>query len=251
VKFLLICEGSGDDEDLKILTVRVLREAHLCLRDDDSLPAWLEYKPGRSFLRWSSVKGLCEKYKVPRVQRLGGGLGYRQARMALQLLSALPSLNLRNEGVRVVMVHDSDRGEGWPDSFERARNDWLPAVRADGADADLAFGVAHPEHEAWVLAAFEPRSKKEKARLDELTKRLKFDPTLHGERLTPGLATNPRDAKKVLDELCPDADRRRALLREAPLELLHSRGEKTGLRAFLDELRARAANAFGGPSPGG
>lgn len=247
MKFLLVCEGTGDDEDLKMLTARVLRDVHAWLVDHDSLPSWLEYEPGRLFLRWHDVEKVCERYKVPSVQKLGGGLGYRNALRALRLLSALSSLSLRDDGVRVVMVHDTDRVDGWKESLERARADWLAAVRIGEVDADVAIGVAHPEHEAWVLAAFEPQSEKERGRLEELERRLKFDPTLHGQLLTSKNETDPKDAKRALRELCPDPDRRQALMLDAPLERLHSRGEDTGLRAFLDDLRKYAASAFGGP----
>jgi hypothetical protein len=258
MKLLLLCEGTADEVDLKALTVRVLHEAHLWMIGldelEDPLPAWLEYEPGRAFLRWSDIDRACERYKVPPVQRLGRGLGYRAAYRALLLLSALPSLNLPSEGVRVVMVHDSDRVKGWRESLEQARADWLEAIRADradGANVAVALGVAHPEHEAWVLAAFEPQGPEEEARLGELRRRLSFDPTVRGERLSSGRENDPNDAKKALRELCPDDDRRRALLRDAPLERLHSRGEATGLRAFLDELRKHVPNAFGGPRPEG
>jgi hypothetical protein len=253
VKFLLICEGEGDDEDLKALTVRVLQEEHLWLvgldRLEEPLPSWLEYEPGRGFLRWSDIDKACDARKVPRVQRLGRGLGYRAALRAFRLLSALPALELR-DGLRVVMVHDSDRVDGWQESLELARTDWLGAMRGDGVDADVALGIAHPEHEAWVLVAFEPRDTQEKGRLEELRRRLGFDPTTQGDRLTSGRETSPKDAKKTLRELCPDADRRRALMREAPLQRLRSCGGSTGLSAFLDELRLYAASAFR-RSPGG
>lgn len=251
MKFLLICEGEGDDQDLKALTVRVLQEEHPWLIGldtlDEPLPSWLQYEPGRGFLRWSDIDKACDLRKVPRVQRLGRGLGYRAALRALRLLSALPSLDLQ-DGVRVVVVHDSDRVDGWQESLEQARAEWLDATRADGRDAAVALGVAHPEHEAWVLAAFEPQDEREKERLEELRRRLGFDPTTHGDRLTSGRETSPKDAKKTLRELCSDASRRQALMREAPLERLRSRGGPTGLRAFLEELRLHAASAFGGPS---
>lgn len=255
MKLLLLCEGPADEADLKALTMRVLHKAHPWLRGldelEEPLPAWLEYEPGRTFLRWSDIDKACDRYKVPPVQRLGQKLGYRAALRALLLLSALPSLNLRADGVRVVMVHDSDRVEGWPESLDLARFEWLTAMSAEGVDATLACGVAHPEHEAWALAAFEPQSAEEQARLDELTQRLSFDPTIRGERLSSGRETNPNDAKRALRELCPDADRRLTLMLDVPLDRLRKRGEATGLSAFLDELEKHVPSAFGGPSPEG
>jgi hypothetical protein len=51
-------------------------------------------------------------------------------------------------------------------------------------DADVAIGIATPEHESWVIAAFEPQDTVDAARLAELRQALGFDPRLHGEWLT-------------------------------------------------------------------
>jgi hypothetical protein len=254
VKLLLICEGPADEHDLKTLTTRVLHEAHRwligleCL--DEPTPAWLEYEPREGFLQWSDIDKVCEAHRVPRVQRLGRGLGYRSALRAFRLLSALPSLDLR-DGIRVVIVHDSDHSDGWRESIVLARDEWLHALLAENVDAGVAIGIAHPEHEAWPLAAFIPQTDEDKERLNGLRDRLGFDPTQHGERLTSTRETAPNDAKRALRELCPNEERRRSLLEAVPLETVRERGQSTGLTSFLEELRHHVADGFGVVSKGG
>lgn len=247
MKLLLICEGEGDDDDLKALTLKVLHETHSWMVGLETLaeptPAWLEYEPGRRFLRWSDVSTVCDRLGVAPVQRLGRGLGYRAAARALLLLSALPARPLE-EGVRVVMVHDSDHVDGWRESLDAARNEWLAKLAAMGRDVDVAVGVAHPEHEAWVLSAVEPTGD-ERLRWEVLRERLGFDPCTRGDQLTSGRPTDPKDAKRVLHELCPQGARRDELLPGAALELLRSRGGDIGLSRFLEELKARVGSGFG------
>lgn len=250
MKLLLICEGTRDDEDLTALTLKVLHESHEWMVGLESLseptPTWLEYEPGRRFLRWGDVDVVCERWRVPPVQRLGKGLGYRAALRALRLLSVLPSRS-ETAGVRVVMVHDSDRVEGWLASLDLARREWLSALasRVENLDADVAVGVAHPEHEAWKLVAFEPGTATELTALNAARARLGFDPRTEGESLTSKRVTDPKDAKRVLEEVCVDHERRRTLLAGASLELLRNRGGSVGLTAFLEELKTHVASAYG------
>ncbi len=112
-------------------------------------------------------------------------------------------------------------------------------------DVDVAVGVASPEHEAWVLAAYEPHSEPARRALDALRHALGFDPRTEGDRLTSGREDAPKDAKRVLRALCTDDAQRRALMAEVDLDLLRARGDKTGLTEFLSELRTRVATAYG------
>lgn len=182
---------------------------------------------------------------------MGLHLGARAARRMMRLLSTKAYASAA-DGVRVLLVHDDDRVSGWREALERERSDWLQWLaeevrlrRRPAMDADIAIGIATPEHESWVIAAFEPRDALDEARLADLRQKLGFDPRLHGERLTSGRETAPKDAKRVLCALCPDAARRCALLSTADLGLLRSRGEAIGLCAFLDELQARVATGYG------
>lgn len=249
-----MCEGDGDDDDLVALTLRVLHETHPWMIGLESIeqptPAWFEYEPGRRFLKWSDIDKVCDGWRVPRVQGLGMHLGRRAATRLTRLLSK-PTVLGAEEPIRVLLVHDDDGVAGWRESLEAARDEWLTWLVGEAAfnrrphtDAGVVIGVATPEHEAWVLAAFVPRDDGERGTLEQSRKRLRFDPCTHGARLTSGRETDPKDAKRALREVCGDSARRRALLAEADLDLLRARGASIGLTAFLDELKARVTSAY-------
>lgn len=260
MRFLLVCEGVGDERDLRALTWKALRHAHTWLADYESFEqaglAWIDPHGGRTSEReagepgrgervlwWRDIDRLCERLRVPPVQRLGRGGGYRAARRALNLLLALPDVDLR-DGVRVIFAHDTDDQPGWRESIEAARDEWL--AEHSGGNLDVAVGIARPEHEAWVIAAFVPRNDEEKAKLTDLRQELGFDPTRYPERLTSGRQGNTKDAKRILGELTgSDATRRSKILFEPPLEALAAAGETTGLAAFLIELVTRVGSACG------
>lgn len=247
MKLFLVCEGPADDEDLRQLTMKVLHQEHPWMIDLESIaqptPEWLEYEPGRRFLKWSDIGKAFEDRRLPPVIAPGRGLKYLATTRALRLSLDLVEKQ-KHQGARVVVVHDSDGDDDWRKSLAQARNEWREGVVRKGADLDAAVGIAHPEHEAWVLAAFQARNDNDTQRLALLRERLGFDPTCQGEQLTSGKETDKRDAKRALRELC-DEERRRTLLREADLNVLRQRGEATGLTDFLDELRTRVATGYG------
>ncbi len=114
MRFLLVCEGPGDVDDLITLTHRVLRAAHPWLADHDEpappWPAWWTFE-GRRFLAWRDIDKLCDAYRVPRVQGLGMGLGRRAAARLFRCLT-LPACAPPEEALRVLLVHDEDGRTG-------------------------------------------------------------------------------------------------------------------------------------------
>lgn len=186
VKLLLVCEGDGDDDDLKALTLKVLHEAHPWMVGletlDEPTPAWFEYEPGRRFLKWSDINAVCDRRGVPDVHGLGLDLGRRAATRLTRLLSKREVLP-EEVSLRVALVHDADGKPAWRERLEAARDEWRSWLeeqerlkRRAHTDIDIAIGVAQPEHEAWVLAAFEPRDAGERERLKGVRQRLGFDP---------------------------------------------------------------------------
>lgn len=250
MRLLLVCEGVGDEQDLRAMTWTAFRYAHDWLVDHErieDLHPWIEFENGASFLRWGDVNDVCERLGVPPVQKLGHPL---HARATRRLLTALRDLapDVARDGVRVVIAHDSDHVSGVFESIAAARDAWLEEHRRseDPSDVDVAVGVAHPEHEAWAIAVFEARSDEEVGRLDAQRKALGFDPTREPERLTSGRSTNAKDAKVVLRKLVgDDAERRAGLLRDATVGQMLNRGRACGLAEFVCELVTRAATASG------
>lgn len=245
MKFLLFCEGPGDDEDLRALTWTALRSARAWLQGfDDFTQAgheWVRTAHGERFLKWAHVNDICDRLHVPPVRRLGQSIEHRMTRRALNMLLAHPEVSPA-EGFRALLVHDSDGSSRWLEGLLAARDEWLAEHRAahPDSDVDVAVGVAHPEHEAWLIATFEPRDGVERARLEDLHRELGFDPTREPERLTSGRSIHPKDAKRVLDRLAADDERRRGLLRDASVDALMARGATCGLADFVRELAERA-----------
>jgi hypothetical protein len=106
--------------------------------------------------------------------------------------------------------------------------------------------VASPEREAWVLAGFDPKTPDEEKYLKDLMEKLSFHPVLEAHRLSVG----DRDSKLVLKELTSGDREREQECLDAPLSVLHERGERTGLRDYLQEVRQRLVPLLSGRAPG-
>lgn len=100
-----------------------------------------------------------------------------------------------------------------------------------------------PEIEAWRVAGFVSRNRKEGDLLTALCKELSFDPTTESHRLTSHPNDATTDAKRVLARLCGgETERLDACLAEQTL--LRHRGQRNGLQTFLDEVAERIVSRF-------
>jgi hypothetical protein len=108
----------------------------------------------------------------------------------------------------------------------------------------ILLAWSEPEAEAWYVAGFIPIHEAEASRLAELTRELGFDPTLAPQRLRSTDRESVKDAKRILDRLCGEHERRSACL-HAPLPHLEERGREAGIAAFLAEARALILPLFG------
>lgn len=141
----------------------------------------------------------------------------------------------------VVVSRDTDEDEERQLGFVQARDqeEW---------PFDAILASAHPEHEAWLLVAFEPTSDAERAALAEARRDLGFDPTRHPHELKAGHEGAKRNAKRVLSQLCEADDAEERLL-AAPLDTLRAYGHTCGLTRFLTDFRAAVAPHLGaGPA---
>ncbi len=152
------------------------------------------------------------------------------ARRALLLLLQAPD----GKAPRAVMlIRDSDNDPMRRVGLNQARD-------AKPWPFTVLVGLAHPKREAWVLAGFEPREKREESALSELREELGFDPRTRADKLTAARKGARRNAKRVLHRLTDgDEERERRCWTAAPLDLLHKRGTLTGLADFLAEVDQR------------
>ena len=136
----------------------------------------------------------------------------------------------------VVLARDLD---GYPDrraGIEQVRNgfQWPFAIVA---------AIPEPEIEGWLISGFVPKDEHEQIRLEELRRKLSFDPTMQSHRLTAHPNAASTDAKRVLSRLCEnDREREHACLVR---DVLHQRGDLNGARAFLEEVDQRVVPIFG------
>lgn len=237
VRIGVVCEDVPDFELTATLVDRVLCERIDWLRrlHEDSGPdvlagvrAFCGAESGRGFLKWSTVGGLARERQVRVHGKFGeekGAPDARTARDALMLfVHAQPQPNV------VLLVRDTDGDEDRCSGLQQARRDpgrsWpFPVV----------LGAAHAKRECWVLSGFEPLDDGEERRLSGAREALGFDPRLRSEELNatseqPGVR---RSAKQVCDGLMP-RERQQRCFAETPLKLLRQRGERNGLKNFLD-----------------
>jgi hypothetical protein len=141
----------------------------------------------------------------------------------------------------VVISRDTDEDEERQLGFVQARaeEEWPFAA---------ILASAHPEHEAWLLVAFEPGNEAERNALAEARRDLGFDPTRHPHELKAGHEGAKRNAKRVLALLCESADAEERFT-VAPLDTLREHGLTCGLTAFLTAFRAAIGPHLGaGPA---
>jgi len=245
--FGIVCEARADRDTACGLADRVLLEEVSWLDAEtlDSCRRWRGASPGADFLKWTSVREECQRAGLKGIfGKFGDKSGQPDAFMARLALLLLARSEPLPEAV--LLVRDSDGDARRREGLEQARdfkindNAWPFAV---------LIGVAEPKRECWVLAGFEPRNEDETARLEAEKQRLSFHPVREAHQLTAREHGAKKDAKVALEALTQgDMERQRACLEEITLAVLEERGSKTGLTAYLKEVRERFVPVLGGAS---
>jgi hypothetical protein len=233
-EFAVVCEARADRDTACGLADRVLLEEVSWLEPEtmDSCRQWRGPSSEEPFLKWASVKEEARQRGMKGIfGHFNGKPGQPDAfmaRLALLLLS-----DSKKRPAAVLLVRDSDGDSERRDGLEQARRDrpWpFPIV----------LGVAEPKRECWVLAGFNPKNDQEAERLEASAQRLSFHPVREAHRLTAREHQAKNDAKRALEELFQgDKDRENACLSDTPLNVLEERGQKTGIAAYLNEVRKR------------
>jgi hypothetical protein len=232
----VVCEARSDRVAASALADRVLcADIEWIEGNLEQVRGYRGLSVAEPHLAWSDVPGLARRRAIRVMGRFTGQDGH-VARQALLLLIAADE---RPDAV--LLLRDSDR-------HQEERASGLDEARAAQVwPFVVAIGVAHVMRECWVLAGFEPQDVNESSRLDDMRRQLGFDPRLHADRLTAKHEDDKLSAKRVLAFLIDGVrDREEACLRLAELAVLAERGERTGLRAFLEELHARLVPLFTG-----
>jgi hypothetical protein len=234
----VVCEADADRRIACDLADRVVSEHAVWITSEvvENYRRFRGLDKATPFLPWSKVHDLAKKQGIRAHGWFSGKPGEPDAfagrRALLVLIGSARPLDA------VLLIRDSDGQEQRRLGQEQARSDqsWAPCV---------VIGVAHPKRECWVLNGFEPQDAMEEHKVSELRRELGFGPCEKADRLNAQKDGAKRDAKRVLQKLTDgSAEREAKCWRETSLGTLETRGEHTGLRAYLSELRERLVPLF-------
>lgn len=200
-----------------------------CSRDDRE--RWYKYRPDDAYdLRPVTINGMTIRPQG----RIRGEPLKPEAGMWRNVLLLFCHREPRPD--IVVLVRDLD---GYP-----ARRDGIDQVcKQLRWPFNIVAATPEPEIEAWLVSGFTPSTHGEHTLLAQVRHALSFDPTLDSHRLTSHPNDAPRDAKRVLAQLClGDRAREAACLDRG---VLHERGALNGARAFLDSIDNDLLPIFG------
>jgi hypothetical protein len=258
VRTLVFCEARADFETASGLAERVLREEGpdwLCdLLEGPAevarqLHDWVSDSEGRAFFDLHNLKELARSLEVRIPQgHFDGQPGAAGALMGRTAFLIVRELTRRGTAVdAVLLVWDmDDQGSARRRGLEQARKEALQL-----APRVIILGCPNPMREAWVLAGFEPETEAEKSRLAELRQELGFSPCEEAHRLGAKKEQARRSAKRVLEVLTEgDIERQAQCWRATSLAILRTRGEASGLKAFLGEVASELIHLVEGGSAG-
>jgi hypothetical protein len=235
----LLCEGKTDPPTVCALVDRVIDARTWVKQPDlDTHRHYRGFAADEPFMTWFDIDNLSAKYNVKSRGHFNGlplhGDGHN-TRKALVLLT----FHTETPVDAIVIFRDGD------DQHDDRREAILRVRDATPFEVPVVVGIANPMSECWVLHGFEPCDADEKERYDAEFERVGFDPRMRAHDLTDTNEGDARSPKRVLWALAQrDHARERACLVDTTQHVLRSRGEKTGLVAFLDELDERLPKAF-------
>lgn len=192
----------------------------------DSLRSWVGLEPGSSYTKWTKAKEMHKEGSSPRyLGHINGkpqGVEYAECRRAIHLTN-----KYRKAAKAVLLIKDLDN--------HPERREGMVQARDTTKGITIIIATPNPEREAWVLNGFEPRTQNEENELESVRREIRFDPCLKAEKL--GGAPD-RDPKKTLDRLTNGRpERKEECWTQTSLSTLRTRGEKTHLREYLDEVK--------------
>jgi hypothetical protein len=193
---------------------------------------WRGFDSGTEFTKWSELKGIASEVKV---RILGhrhheiGGFDYAAARKAIVLCTVL-----EEEGIEgLLLVRDMDRQL---DERRRSLNEARSHANLD--NLAVLFALPNPMREAWLLNGFVPADEEERQRLQKEKAEIGCDPCEVAETLSGRRDSDRKSPKRILRALTAgERDREENCWKETPLAVLATRGIRTGLVDFLQEVK--------------
>ncbi|HEX4417154.1 MAG TPA: hypothetical protein VH165_04600 [Kofleriaceae bacterium] len=241
MRLVAFCEAAADFRIASELLDRILREAgpdwvsDVLEANPEGVRTWRGDGEGQAFFDLHDLTTHVKQLgiRVPH-GHFDGRPGITDAVMGRTAFAIVRALARHGEPVdAVVMIRDMD------DQPERAKGLHQARIEAQSlAVFRIVLGCAHPMREAWVLCGFEPDDDDEHARLHALRQELGFAPNEQAHQLDATNDQAKRSAKRILGVLTNgDREREQRCWQATSLHTLRDRGEQTGLRAYLIELK--------------
>jgi hypothetical protein len=254
IEFVVIVEDKADAITATKLAERVLLEKIDWLEEQKSLQysfKWSGLDAGTECSSWTDILDIIDRAKqrginMPKFLGQGNkGASRTDGATALKILTLSRLLNRKEnrEIAAVIFIRDLDN--------QPERKQRIKQVQDDQSqlEIEIVIGVADKMREAWVLNGFVPINDAEKRLLSQIKTKLNFDPCEKAHRLRdePGKERNPKRVVKQLTN--GDTFREQQCWEETDLEILRSRGTKTGLTDYLAEIEQRVIPIINNPKP--
>lgn len=206
-----------------------------------SLRRFVGFEAQAGFSTWKEVRKLADEHKVRVYGHFKGHGG--ATKRELEKVRALAS-RIGPSADAIIAVRDTDG--------HVERRDALSSISSDPR-LPICAGTPHPELEAWLLHGFETANEIETSLLAAERRELGFDPTIEAHRLNPKREHDASgtpvktSSKGVLDRLTQDDPARcEQCWHGVPLERARTRGTKTGMTAFLEDVEQKLVSQLTG-----
>jgi hypothetical protein len=254
IEVVVIVESRMDAVTATKLAERILLEKIDWLEEQENLQhhfKWSGLDAGTEYSCWMHLDDIlnrAEKGGIPKPRYLGhnktGVLGVDGA-AALKILKLSKLLHRKNNRkiAAIIFVRDLDNQRDRKQGIEQVRSAYID----EQPRIEIVIGAADRMREAWVLNGFVPLNDAEKRLLAQIKTKLSFDPCekAHQLRDEPGKERNPKLVVKQLTG--GEISREQQCWEETDLDILRSRGTKTGLTDYLAEIERRLIPIINNP----
>lgn len=251
IEFIVIVESSADARTATKLGDRILVETVEWLEPDtlEHLFRWSGLEENTEYSCWKDIGSILENFKEQglRLPRFIGRGRYGSPPLKADGASSIKVLNLirflqKTRPINaVIFIRDLDNQPERREGIEQARSQQIN----EPPHLEIIIGTADRMRESWVLNGFIPRNDREIQILEQIKIELNFDPCEESHRLRSSDKSGPeriRNPKIVVEKLTGgDLERERFCWEETSLDILKTRGVKTGLTAYLIEIEERLA----------
>lgn len=200
---------------------------------------WVGVRPDQWWADRSALDRICEEHEIAIAvrDRESGRRRAPHGKASMAFKAARAAQSLTQPPELLVLSGDTDGAIDPTLYFEEGLR------MADYNEPSVCANI-HRESEAWLIAGFVPQNNAEREALQRACDTLEFDPTLQPERLLSNVSGDERDCKRVARTLFDPSGgfslrnpRVQACWSDTPLALLEERGERAGIKNFIEQVQ--------------